>query len=199
MEEQLEPFFFSVGDILSSLDFPNMNEAELEQFIKVLVNHDEIYTTGVGKAGHVARYFADLLSSIGTPAHFIDPVNATHGDLGRIWFAAPVVVFSASGATEELINFLDEIKWRNHIMFVTCQEDYPLKEDYAELSINCGPVAEGNSLGFPGGSQVAMTLFCAAAAAEIVEQKDVTKQEYGSIHPGGAIGKALSRVRRTRV
>lgn len=198
MEEKLETFFFSVGDILSSLDFMRMDEQEVERFISVLANHDEVYTTGVGKAGLVAKYFADLLTSTGTPAHFIDPANATHGDLGRIFYAAPIVVFSASGATEELINFLDEVKWRNHIMFVTCQSTFPLKEDYSEISIDCGPIHEGNRLGFPGGSQVAMTLFCAAAASELVERKDVTQKEYADLHPGGQIGARLSRLRQTR-
>lgn len=166
----------------------------LNQFATVLEHADTIYTTGIGKSAHVARYFADVLTSIGKPSFFIDPVSAVHGDLGRLAYAAPVVVFTNSGATEELRPFLVAAQWSNHFLFVTGQRDYPLKE-FARISITIGSEGEGNRLGFPGDSIVKSTMFCAAMTAELAERLDVTEKEYKVIHPGGAIGKRLSNVR----
>lgn len=199
MAEKFKVLTDSLGDMADGIT--NMctsvfhQQESVVRLLTILENQDVAYTTGVGKSGHVARYFADLLSSVGFPAHYIDPFSAMHGDLGRIEYAAPLIVFSNSGATEDLVPLLKAISYRNHIIFITGQEHFPLEERFSELSINTGPHVEGNTLGFPGGSVVAQIMFCAALVAELVERNNVTESDYRTFHPGGTIGKRLSELR----
>lgn len=193
-QKQLIDFYVSTAKLIGAFNFRHLDHDAVYDFLAVLRQHEEVYTTGIGKSAHVARYMADILSSIGKRCHFIDPISGVHGDIGRIVYAAPIIVFTNSGETPELVPFVEAVYGSNNFVFVTGQEDYSLKK-YASISINLGPIAEGNRLGFPGASIVKATAFCAAITSALVEQTNVSEKEYKSYHPGGAIGKRLSEVR----
>src|SRR5207248_5681292 len=73
-----------------------------------------VVVTGVGKAGHVARKLSATLASTGTPSHFLSPADAVHGDLGSVRNGDIVLIFSASGESEEILRLLSIVKKLNH-------------------------------------------------------------------------------------
>jgi len=165
-----------------------------------------VVVTGMGKSGIIARKIAATLSSTGTPALYMHPVEALHGDLGMLAQGDVVIALSASGETEEILQLLATIKrLRIPLIAVTCDETCPTGAtartrqstlaSSAEISLSCAVAQEGCTLGLaPTASTTAMLALGDALAVALAERKGFKEEDFASLHPGGKLGKRLARV-----
>jgi len=149
-----------------------------------------VHVTGVGKAGHVARYGAALLASTGTPANFYDANESVHGSSGQIVQGDIVIAVSASGETEELHAAIDVARALGaRIIAVTGNLSSYLTRQ-AEAVLDAGVAREGGSLGLaPRASVAAQAMVLAALAALLERGRGFTREDFHARHPGGALGK----------
>jgi len=162
-----------------------------------------VVVTGMGKSGIIARKVAATLNSTGTPALFMHPVEAVHGDLGMIVRGDVVLAFSSSGETEEILNLLATIKrLRVPLIALTCDELHsgtPRKPSTlassAEITLDCSVAKEACSLGLaPTASTTTMLALGDALAVAISEKRGFKEEDFANLHPGGKLGKRLARV-----
>jgi arabinose-5-phosphate isomerase len=160
-----------------------------------------VVVTGMGKSGLIARKIAATLSSTGTPALFMHPVEALHGDLGMLAQGDVVIALSASGETEEILELLATIKrLRLPLIAITCDETTPEKKtstlaSAAEVSLSCAIAEEACTLGLaPTASTTAMLALGDALAVTLSHKKGFKEEDFANLHPGGKLGKRLARV-----
>ncbi len=149
-------------------------------------------TTGIGKAGHIAKKFAATLCSTATPADFIHPAEAAHGDLGLVGPNDVMIAFSTSGKSREVIEILEMSRHLGvtTIIGVTSHPDSELR-DHSDLVLDMGVITEPCPLGLtPSASMAVMLAISDALALALLEQKGVTREDYGLRHHGGYLGKA---------
>ena len=152
----------------------------------------KILTTGIGKAGHIAKKFAATLCSTATPADFIHPAEAAHGDLGLVGPKDVMIAFSTSGKSREVIEILEMSRHLGvtTIIGVTSHPDSELR-DHSDLVLDMGVITEPCPLGLtPSASMAVMLAISDALALALLEQKGVTREDYGLRHHGGYLGKA---------
>ncbi|HIJ75076.1 MAG TPA: SIS domain-containing protein [Candidatus Hydrogenedentes bacterium] len=151
----------------------------------------KVLTTGMGKAGHVARKFAGTLSSTATPAVFIHPGEAAHGDLGLVGQDDCIVAFSTSGKTREVVEMLElgrHIGLKT-IIGVTSHPDSELRR-LSDIIIDMGVIREPCPLGLtPSASIGVMLAISDGLALALMELKGVTRHDYGLRHHGGYLGR----------
>ena len=151
----------------------------------------KIITTGMGKAGFVAHKFAAILSSTATPAVFIHPAEAAHGDLGMLAPGDCIVAFSTSGKTREVLEFIQLSRRMDigAVVGITSHTDSGLRE-LSDVTINMGVIKEPCPLGMtPTASMAVMAAIGDALALVLMERKSVTREQYGMRHHGGYLGK----------
>lgn len=151
----------------------------------------KIVATGMGKAGFVARKFAAILSSTASPAIFIHPAEAAHGDLGMVAEGDCIVAFSTSGKTREVLEFIELSRHMNvgGVIGITSHRDSGLR-DLSDVIIDMGVIAEPCPLGMtPTASMAVMAAVGDALALVLMERKGVTREQYGLRHHGGYLGK----------
>jgi arabinose-5-phosphate isomerase len=151
----------------------------------------KIITTGMGKAGFVAHKFAAILSSTATPAVFIHPAEAAHGDLGMLAPGDCIVAFSTSGKTREVLEFIQLSRRMDigSVVGITSHTDSGLRE-LSDVTINMGVIKEPCPLGMtPTASMAVMAAIGDALALVLMEKKSVTLEQYGMRHHGGYLGK----------
>lgn len=169
-----------------------------------------VVVTGMGKSGLIARKIAATLSSTGTPALFMHPVEALHGDLGMLAQGDVVLALSASGETEEILRLLATIKrLRIPLIAITCgdsvarallpakskEADISTLASAADISLSCAVAQEACTLGLaPTASTTAMLALGDALAVALAEKKGFKEEDFASLHPGGKLGKRLARV-----
>jgi arabinose-5-phosphate isomerase len=167
-----------------------------------------IVVTGIGKSGIIARKIAATLNSTGTPALFMHPVEAVHGDLGMVVRGDAVVALSASGETEEILRLLATLKrLRVPLIAMTCDEIYSKAADRnvratrstlaeaAEVALDCSVAEEACSLGLaPTASTTSMLALGDALAMALAEKRGFKEEDFANLHPGGKLGKRLARV-----
>ncbi len=150
----------------------------------------KVLTTGMGKAGHVARKFAATLCSTGTPAAFVHPGEAAHGDLGLIGPGDCIVALSTSGKTNEIIEMLELGRHLGlaTIIGITSHPDSHLR-DLADVLLDMGVIQEPCPLGLtPSASIAVMLAITDGLALALMELRGVTRQDYGLRHHGGYLG-----------
>jgi arabinose-5-phosphate isomerase len=155
-----------------------------------------IVTTGMGKAGLIARKFAATLCSGGTPSVFLHPGEAAHGDLGLVQDGDVLVAFSTSGKTQEVLEMLDAVR-RVYptltIIGITSHQDAPLR-DRCDLVLDMGPIDEPCPLGLtPSASTTVMLAISDALALAVLELKGMTRQDFGARHRAGYLGQVATR------
>ena len=151
----------------------------------------KIITTGMGKAGFVANKFAAILSSTATPAVFIHPAEAAHGDLGMLAPGDCIVAFSTSGKTREVLEFIQLSRRMDigSVVGITSHTDSGLRE-LSDVTINMGVIKEPCPLGMtPTASMAVMSAIGDALALVLMEKKSVTREQYGMRHHGGYLGR----------
>jgi len=154
-----------------------------------------VITTGIGKAGIIARKISATLASTGTQSIFLHPVEALHGDIGRARRGDVVVALSHSGQTEELIRLLDHLKGRGAMLIaVTAQGESALGRN-ADVTIAYGPVEEACPLGLaPTVSTSCMLALGDALAVAVMQMRQFTPEDFAAYHPAGSLGRKLMKV-----
>jgi arabinose-5-phosphate isomerase len=151
--------------------------------------------TGMGKSGIVARKIAATLASTGTPALFIHPAEAHHGDLGMIAEGDLVIALSNSGETQEVITLLDTIRRLGARLVVMTGRPGSTLGREADVLLDTSVPDEGCPLGLaPMASTTAALALGDALAAAVMEAKGFGEEDFARLHPGGRLGKRLSRV-----
>ncbi len=151
----------------------------------------KILTTGIGKAGYIARKFAATLCSTCTPSAFIHPGEAAHGDLGLIGQNDCIIAFSTSGKSNEVIEMLELSRHLtlNHIIGVTSHPDSELR-NLSEIILDMGVIEEACPLNLtPTASLAVMLAISDALAIALMELKGVSTKDFGLRHHGGYLGR----------
>ena len=169
---------------------------DFEQAVELLLScSSRVLTCGMGKAGIVGQKLAASLSSTGTPAQFMHPGEAVHGDLGCIRADDIVVVLSYSGETEEVTRLLPYLAESTAgIIAITASESSTLG-NAANAVLKIGRHTEACRLNLaPSSSTTAMMALGDALALVVSEQRGFTNNDFGTFHPGGSLGRRLMRV-----
>ena len=170
-----------------------------------------VVVTGIGKSGIIARKIAATLSSTGTPALYLHPVEALHGDLGMIVRGDVVMALSASGETEEILRLLATIKrLRVPLIALTCDEfvargPSPVTSRKknrastlaaaADIALDCSVAQEACTLGLaPTASTTTMLALGDALSVALSHKRGFKEEDFANLHPGGKLGKQLARV-----
>ncbi len=171
-----------------------------------------IVVTGMGKSGLIARKIAATLNSTGTPALFMHPVEAVHGDLGMVVRGDVVLALSASGESEEILRLLATLKrLQIPLIAMTCDQSRgPARRSVpslspggkastlgaaADVALDCSVAQEAGSLGLaPTASTTTMLALGDALAMALAEKRGFKEEDFANLHPGGRLGKRLSRV-----
>ena len=167
-----------------------------EEFVatvqEILQCKGRVIVTGMGKSGHVGRKIAATLASTGTPAFFMHPAEAYHGDLGMITENDIVVAISNSGESSEIVNILPVIRRIGAKIIAMCGRKTSSLGRNADYFINIGVDREACSLGLaPTASTTATLAMGDAIAMALMDEKKFTAQNYALFHPGGALGRKL--------
>ncbi|MGA9528308.1 MAG: KpsF/GutQ family sugar-phosphate isomerase [Terriglobales bacterium] len=168
-----------------------------------------VVVTGMGKSGIIARKIAATLSSTGSPALYLHPVEALHGDLGMIVRGDVVLALSSSGETEEILALLATIKrLQVPLIALTCDEIAPTAADKsvratrtstlaaaADVALDCSISQEACALGLaPTASTTTMLALGDALAVALSEKRGFKEEDFANLHPGGKLGKRLAKV-----
>jgi arabinose-5-phosphate isomerase len=155
----------------------------------------QVVLTGIGKAGLIAQKISATLASTGTRSIFLHPVEAMHGDIGRVQGGDVVVALSHSGMTEELIRLLDHLKARGaRLIAITGSADSVLGR-HADVTICYGQVEEACPLGLaPTVSTSCMLALGDALALVVMRMRDFQPEDFAAYHPGGDLGRRLLKV-----
>lgn len=152
----------------------------------------KVLATGIGKAGHIARKFAATLCSGATPADFMHPAEAAHGDLGMVSPQDVMVAFSTSGKSREVLEMLELARHLGvaGVIGVTSHPDSELRT-LADLVLNMGHIDEPCPIGMtPSASTAVMMAISDAIALALLEAKGVTREDFGLRHHGGYLGRS---------
>lgn len=155
-----------------------------------------VVTTGMGKSGLVMKKVAATLSSTGTPALFLHPAEAVHGDLGMIVEGDVVLAASYSGATEELLRLVGTLKRRGvPLVALTAGAESPLAR-HADLHLPVAIDREACPLNLaPTASTTAILALGDALAMALLEARGFSRDDFARLHPAGSLGKRLLKVR----
>ena len=151
-----------------------------------------VVVTGIGKSGHVGRKLAATLASTGTPAFFVHPAEASHGDMGMIAADDVVIALSNSGEVAEVNALLTPIKRVGaKIIAITGNEQSTLATE-ADVTLNAGVSEEACPLGLaPTASTAAAMALGDALAMALLEARGFTAEDFARSHPGGSLGRRL--------
>src|SRR5262245_27669121 len=163
--------------------------------LDVLEHGDRVIVSGMGKSGHVGRKIAATLASTGTPAYFVHPAEASHGDLGMIATDDVVLALSNSGETAELSGLLWYVKrFGIKLVAITSGAASSLAQA-ADVALVLPDVPEACPMGLAPTTSTTMTLALGdALAIALLERKGFTASRFGDFHPGGRLGQRLIKV-----
>ena len=154
-----------------------------------------VIVTGIGKSGIICRKIAATLSSTGTPAFFLHPADATHGDLGVIQGADVVLALSYSGESEELLRLLETIKRLGARLIALTGNGASTLARAADVALDCSVSEEACPLNLvPTASTTAALALGDALAMTLLVAKGFRQEDFANLHPGGKLGRRLMRV-----
>ena len=158
----------------------------------VLASQGRVVVSGIGKSGHIARKIASTLASTGTPAFFLHPAEAIHGDLGMITREDVVIVLSNSGESAELVAIVPLIKRVGaRLIALTGNHDSSLAK-HADAHLDAAVDAEACPLGLaPTASTSAALALGDALALALLDARGFSAEDFARSHPGGALGRRL--------
>ena len=152
----------------------------------------KVVVTGVGKSGHIGSKIAATLASTGTPAFFLNPLDAYHGDLGMLSEQDVVLAISYSGATEELLRFLPLIQAKHITIIGMSGNPDSLLARYSDIHLNIAVEREADPLNLvPTASTTATLALGDALACALVEANHFQPTDFARLHPGGDLGRKL--------
>ena len=155
-----------------------------------------VLTCGIGKAGHIARKISATFASTGTPSHFLSPTDAVHGDLGSVRKGDVILIFSASGESDEILRLLSIVKKLDHpVIAITASTQSGLGR-HADVVLKMGAIEEACPLGLaPSASTTAMLALGDALALSVMKVRKFTAEDFAMFHPAGQLGRKMIRVK----
>lgn len=155
-----------------------------------------VVVTGMGKSGQICRKLAATFASTGTSAFFLHAAEASHGDLGMFARGDVCLAISNSGTTRELVSLIPSIKrLRIPLIAMTGRLESPLAED-ADILLDISVAQEACPLGLAPTASTTVTLALGdALAVAVLERRGFSEEDFALLHPGGALGAKLMRVR----
>ncbi len=155
-----------------------------------------VIISGMGKSGHIARKMAATFASTGTPAHFVHPAEASHGDLGMMTSGDVVIVLSNSGETPELADLVAYTRRFNIPMIGVASRETSTLLTQADVAILLPQLGEACGTGIVPTISTTMTLALGdAMAIAMMEHRKFTPENFRDFHPGGKLGAKLAKVR----
>ena len=155
-----------------------------------------VVVTGMGKSGIIAQKIAATLSSTGSPALFLHPAEAVHGDLGVLMPGDVVIALSGSGETEEILRLLATLKRKGDALVSFCCNLNSTLAQASDVALDCGVEREACGLNLaPTASTTAMLALGDALAIAVSLRKGFRAEDFAELHPGGKLGKRLAKVR----
>jgi arabinose-5-phosphate isomerase len=154
-----------------------------------------VIVTGMGKSGIIAQKIAATLSSTGSPALFLHPAEAVHGDLGVLMPGDVVIALSASGETEEILRMLATLKRKGDALVSFCCKLDSTLAQASDVALDCSVEREACGLNLaPTASTTAMLALGDALAIAVSLRKGFRVEDFAELHPGGKLGKKLAKV-----
>ncbi|HMV70811.1 MAG TPA: KpsF/GutQ family sugar-phosphate isomerase [Pseudomonadales bacterium] len=158
----------------------------------ILACDGRVVVTGMGKSGHIGHKIAATLASTGTPAFYVHPAEASHGDIGMITGRDVVLALSNSGATPEVLAIVPLIKRMGaHLIAMTGKPDSSLAR-FADVALDAGVAVEACPLGLAPTSSTTVALVMGdALAIALLEARGFSAEDFAFSHPGGMLGRKL--------
>lgn len=154
--------------------------------------HGKIIITGVGKSGHIGAKIAATLSSTGTPAFYVNPLDIFHGDLGVMTSDDVVLALSNSGQTDELLRFIPMVRHMNVPLIAMTGNEHSLLAKYSDIHLKCRVTKEACPLNLaPTSSTTAALAMGDAIAIALMQVRKFKPRDFAQFHPGGELGKRL--------
>lgn len=182
----------AILDMIPKLDDNFSRAIEL-----IIESKGKFIVTGVGKSGHIGAKIASTLASTGTPAFFVNPLDAFHGDLGMIGKGDVVLAISNSGQTDELLRFIPLLKEREIPIISMTGNPASLLAKYSDCHLNVAVEREACPLNLAPTSSTTATLAMGdAIACALMTVRNFQAKDFAQFHPGGSLGRRLlSRVK----
>jgi arabinose-5-phosphate isomerase len=167
----------------------------VELFVRCGESRGRVVVTGMGKSGIIAQKIAATLSSTGSPALYLHPAEAVHGDLGMLLPGDVVIALSASGETEEILRLLATLKRKGDALISFCCNLNSTLAMASDVALDCSVEREACGLNLaPTASTTAMLALGDALAIAVSLRKGFRAEDFAELHPGGKLGKRLARV-----
>ena len=158
-------------------------------------SNGRLIVAGIGKSGHVARKIAATLASTGTPAYFVHPGEASHGDMGMITKQDIVLMLSNSGENNELSDLIHYTRRYNIPLIAMTSKEQSTLATHADIVLLLPPMGEACPNGLaPTTSTTMMIALGDALAVSLLERMKLTPDQYKVFHPGGKLGQKLMKV-----
>ncbi len=169
-----------------------LDERFLAAVSLILACKGRVIVSGIGKSGHIARKIASTLSSTGTPAHFLHPAEASHGDLGMIQRDDVFIGISYSGESEELLRILPLVKRRGARLVAIAGSAGSSLATQADVVLDAGVAQEACPLNLaPTASTTAALALGDALAVALLDARGFSADDFARSHPGGVLGRKL--------
>jgi len=170
-------------------------DGQFEHAVQLLLNcRGHVIVTGMGKSGIICRKIAATLTSTGTPAFFLHPAEAIHGDLGVLQPDDVIVALSYSGETDELLRLLETIKRLGARLIAITGDCRSTLARSADVALDCRVSEEACPLNLvPTASTTAALALGDALAMTLLVAKGFRQEDFANLHPGGKLGKRLMR------
>lgn len=181
----------SEADALLDL-IPKMDD-NFDRAVQLMLDcRGKVIVTGVGKSGHIGAKIAATLSSTGTPAFFVNPLDVYHGDLGVMTSDDVVIAISKSGQTDELLRFIPMLIHEQISIIAMTGNGKSLLAKYATCHLDIGVEREACPLNLaPTSSTTATLVMGDALAIALMRARHFQPQDFAHFHPGGELGKRL--------
>jgi len=169
-----------------------IDETFLRALNIILSCEGRVIVSGMGKSGHIARKIAATMASTGTPAYFVHPAEASHGDLGMITSKDVFIALSYSGESQELLTIVPVIKRQGaKLISMTGNAQSSLAQS-ADAHLNCAVAKEACPMGLaPTASTTAALALGDALAVALLDAKGFGEEDFARSHPGGNLGRRL--------
>jgi arabinose-5-phosphate isomerase len=178
------------GEMAASFD------RAVELILRCGESNGRVVVTGMGKSGIIAQKIAATLSSTGSPALFLHPAEAVHGDVGVLMPGDVVIALSASGETEEILRLLATLKRKGDALISFCCKLDSTLATASDVALDCGVAREACGMNLaPTASTTAMLALGDALAVAVSGKKGFRAEDFAELHPGGKLGKRLAKVR----
>jgi arabinose-5-phosphate isomerase len=185
--EVLEIESRAISDLIDRLDETFSRAVDI-----ILNRRGRVVVSGIGKSGHIARKMASTLASTGTPAYFVHPAEASHGDLGMVTRDDVFIALSNSGESAELLAIVPVLKRQGAKLIAMTGNPKSSLASESDVHLYAGAAKEACPLNLaPTASTTAALALGDALAIAVMEAKGFTVDEFALSHPGGALGRKL--------